>query len=154
MTKIQEMIDAARKEAEHETEFKREVFLAALLKRMLTDEGNQPVRIEKNKEVSVMKKQSIKEFLLGKKPKTDVEKVLAMGYFLETQEGLACFNVDDLRKAYVKSKEPIPGNINDKINLNIKKGLITEVPEKKDNKKAYHLTATGERSIEEGANDA
>ncbi len=148
MTNTQEMITAAKKDAEDETEFKHEVFLASLLKRMLKDGGVQQTMYEKNTELLATKKQSIKEFIIQKKPKSDVEKVLVMGSFLEKQESFECFNVDDLRDAYVKSKEPIPTNINDKINMNIKKGFITEYPKKKENKKAYHLTSTGEQIVE------
>jgi len=149
MSNIQAMIEAAKKDAQNEIEFKSEVFLASLLKRVLTDSGMQEVRIEQSPEYQATKKLSIKEFILQKKPKSDVEKVLVMGYYLEKQDHLECFNVDDLRTAYVKAKEPIPDNINDKINLNIKKGLITEYPERKESKKAYHLTSTGEKFIEE-----
>jgi len=148
MARIQELIDAAKKDAENETEFKREVFLASLLKRMLNDSVVQDIKLARTAELPAKKKQSIKEFILQKKPKSDVEKVLVMGYFLEKQESFKCFNADDIRNAYVTSKESIPDNINDKINLNIKKGLITEYPEKKENKKTYHLTSTGEQVVE------
>ncbi len=144
-----EMILAAKKDAEKETEFKSEVFMVSLLKRALAEDKNiQEIKSEHSAGNSVKKKQSIKEFMLPKKLESDVDKVLFMGYFLEKQEFLECFNADDIKDAYVKSKESIPDNINDKINMNIKKGLITEYPKKKDNKKAYHLTSTGEQVVE------
>ncbi len=148
MTNMQEMISVAKKDAENETDFKKEVFLASLLKQMLQRGEHQEVNYEKTPETHSLKRQAIKEFILQKKPDSDVEKVLLMGYFLEKQEASECFNVDDIKEAYIKAKEPIPTNINDKINMNIRKGLITELPKKKDNKKAYQVTSTGEQTVE------
>ena len=96
------------------------------------------------------KKQSIKEFLLEKKPKSDVERSLAIGYFLENNENHASFNVADLEKSYRNAKEKIPSNINESVNKNVKKGHIMLAKEKKDGLKAWELTSTGEKYIENG----
>lgn len=94
------------------------------------------------------KKLSFKEFILSKKPKDDVQKTLAMGYYLEKHEGFSLFNVRDLEKRFKAAKELVPKNTNDKINLNIKKGHIMEAREKKDNLKAWVLTDSGEKYVE------
>ena len=100
--------------------------------------------------VSRVKKISIKEFILSKKPNDDVQKTLAIGYYLEKHEGLPCFNVKDIEKGYRDAKEKPPKNINDSVYKNIKKGYIMETKEKKDKLKAWTLTNTGEGFVENG----
>src|SRR3989344_2634614 len=118
ISNLKEKIEKAKQCVEEESEFKREIFLAVLLKDILTEETTQ----------STQKK-------------------------LEKYQSYTSFNSDDLKDAFVKAKEQIPKNIHDKLYLNGRKGHITEYPEDKDNKKAYHLTATGEKIIEGGFKD-
>ncbi len=49
-----------------------------------------------------------------------------------------------------EAKEIVPGNINYKVIMNIKKGFIMEAKEKKDDLKAWTLTTTGERFVKNG----
>jgi len=93
---------------------------------------------------------SIKEFMLSKKPTNDVQKTLAIGYFLEKYEGFSCFNAHDIENGFSNAKEPKPENINLCIIKNIKKGHMMESKEKKDNKKAWVITSSGERFVENG----
>jgi hypothetical protein len=97
---------------------------------------------------SFSKKISIKEFLIEKAPKSDVQKTLCIGYFLEKYDGLASFNLSDIEDGFRKSKEVVPGNINDKVNKSIRQGHMMEAKEKKDSKKAWSLTRTGETEVE------
>jgi len=96
------------------------------------------------------KEMSVKEFILAKRPSNDVEKTLAIGYFLERFKGLDSFNIDDLSRYFQLAKEAIPQNINDKVNMNIKKGHLAEAKEKKDKKKAWIVTNSGEAFVESG----
>ena len=96
------------------------------------------------------KKTSINEFILSKSPKNDVQKTLAIGYYLEKHEGLSSFNAKDLESGFERIKKGVPDNINYKVNKNIEKGYITEAKGKKDNFKAWHLTNHGERYVESG----
>lgn len=96
------------------------------------------------------KRSSAREFLMTKVPKADTQKVLALGYFLEYIEGLGSFNATDLDAAFRSAKEKPPKNINDAVNKNITRGFLMEAAEKKDSKKAWCLTATGEQFIENG----
>ena len=102
----------------------------------------------KQKKAQKQKKLSVKEFLRSKKPNSDVQKTLAIGYYLEKHEKMSSFNVDDLRKAFKAAKESKPSNIHAFINQNIFNGHIMDYDEKKDNKKAFVLTASGERFVE------
>ncbi len=100
----------------------------------------------------VKKKLSIKEFLITKKLDDDVKRTLAVSYFIEHMENIKPFNTEDLKKAFRLAKIPLPSNVNDKINMNIRTGRIMEAEEKKDSKKAWELTATGEIFVENELN--
>jgi len=94
------------------------------------------------------KQLSVKEFILQKRPPNDVEKTLVVAYYLEHQRGVSPFNLNDLKTFFKKAKELMPENLNDKLNQNIAKGYMEEAEEKKDGKKAWSLTDTGVRHVE------
>lgn len=94
------------------------------------------------------KKTSIREFIKSKNPKNDVQKTLAMGYYLEKYELVESFNLADIKKCFKDAREKQPLNISDKIQLNIKKGHIMDYNDKKDDLKAYVLTNTGENYVD------
>ncbi len=98
----------------------------------------------------ITKKLSIKEFILSKKPESEIQKTLAIGFYLEKYEGLPSFNVKDLEDWYRAAKEPLPKNMNDTVNKNIAKGHIMDAKEKKDNRRAWTLTNSGEIFVESG----
>ena len=100
--------------------------------------------------VAIDKKLSVKEFILSKGPSGDVQKTLAIACYLEKYEGLTSFNVEDLGRGFKLAKEATPTNINDKVNMNIKKGHMAEAKEKKDNKKVWIVTNTGEKFLNDG----
>jgi hypothetical protein len=91
---------------------------------------------------------SLREFLISKKPADDVQKTLAIGYYLESYRGFTSFNIADLQAGYENAKEKKPPNINDKVNLNIRKGHMAEASAKKDSKKAWYVTNSGEQFVE------
>jgi hypothetical protein len=94
------------------------------------------------------KQLSVKEFLLSKKAKSETQKTLLLGYFLENYLSFSSFNTSDLENVFRQAKEPLPKNINDTVNKNIAKGFLMEAAELKDNKKAWTLTNTGEMAVE------
>lgn len=108
--------------------------------------NNNPIEVV----VSHGKKLSIKEFILSKRPSGDVQKALAIAYYLEKHDGMDSFNVEDLARGFQLAKESTPANVNDKINMNIKKGHIAEAGEKKGNKKAWIVTNSGEKFVDDG----
>lgn len=103
---------------------------------------------ESSGQLMTIKKMSIKEFLMTKTLDDDVKRTLAISYFIEHVENTKPFNADDLKKAFRLAKIKLPSNINDKINMNIRAGRIMEAEEKKESKKAWELTATGEVFVE------
>lgn len=126
MTNINSIEEFIRKLEDHE-------------KRILRLEEYIPKASEKEE---LAKKISIREFLNSKIPKGDVNKTLAIGYFLEHYKKLEFFNKSDLEEYSKKAKENIQ-KINDKVYQNIKKGYMMESDEKKDNLKCWCLTNSG-----------
>jgi hypothetical protein len=96
------------------------------------------------------KKLSIKEFLLEHPPTTDIQRTLAVGYFLETHAGMASFTKAELEKGYQDAKEPTPSNIGVNIKHCIKNGHLMEADGKKNNKTAYVVTRSGEQFVTAG----
>ena len=103
----------------------------------------------KSNEKPVPKQTSVKEFILQKNPKDEIQKTLTIGYFLEKYEKLPTFNVKDLAIGFERAKEKIPSNINDKVNKNIAKGYMMEAQERKDNFTAWILTNSGEKFVDQ-----
>lgn len=93
---------------------------------------------------SSSKRMSIREFLNLVSPTSDVERTLFLGHFLEKSEGVERFNVEDLRNAFSRAKEPRPANINDSVNKNIQRGFLMEADERKSGTKAWAVTNSGE----------
>lgn len=102
---------------------------------------------------SAEKQQSPKEFLIAKAPTSVIEKTLALGYYHEVISGQGAFNISDLEVLFRAAKEKLPANISDMANKNVKKGHIMEDATKKDDKRAWVLTATGERYVENNFNE-
>ena len=115
---------------------------------------NHEVRISKLEKLLSIKPEvtkkgiSIKEFILQKNPKDEIQMTLAIGYYLEKDRNFASFNVKDLETGFRSAKEKPPKNINYKVIKNIEKGYIMEVEDKKDNLKAWILTNSGEKYVE------
>jgi len=97
-----------------------------------------------------VKRMSAKEFLLLKTPVDDVQKTLVLGYYLEHEGGMDRFTIRDIAEGFRLAREPVPENINDKVNKNIEKGHMMQTREKKDKLKAWQLTNSGERTVESG----
>lgn len=100
------------------------------------------------KQVNEGKILSLKEFILNKKPSDDIQKTLVIGYYLEHYSGEKSFNVRDLVEGFRSARESVPGNVNNKVNINISKGHMMDAREKKDKLKAWVLTNTGEKFVD------
>jgi len=122
------------------------------IKKKLKDHEERITKLEKflpeTKPERARKKISIKEFILQKNPKGDVQRALAIGYYLEKYEGFSSFNAKDLENGFRDTKEKIPQNVPDKIQMNVRNGHMMKVEEKKDGYKAYVLTNSGEKFVE------
>jgi len=120
------------------------------IRRVLEEHERRLSKLEEafeTKSPKTVKRMSIREFLNLKKPKTDVDKTLAICYYLEKYENIIPFTRRDIMEAFKKAREKVPANVSDAINKNIKKGFIDEVG-KKEKLKAYQLTNSGEKFVE------
>jgi hypothetical protein len=102
---------------------------------------------DKTKPIEEKKKLAVREFMLQKEVITGTDKTLVLGYYLEKFEQLDSFNVDDIERAFREAKEPVPGNINEAVNKNIRKGFMMSSGEK-DGKNAWILTNSGEKFVD------
>jgi hypothetical protein len=91
----------------------------------------------------IKKRLSLREFMNSKLMTSEVQKTLAIAYYLEIHDGMSSFNAQDIKKGYSLAKEPSPRNINDTINKNIQKGYLMDADEKKEGNKAWTLTNSG-----------
>lgn len=91
------------------------------------------------------KNKSLREFLNEQSLKSANDRALAIAYFLETNKGYESFNADDIKDGFRQARIPSPKNPNDIINKNIAKGLMMDSESSKDGKKAWVLTASGEK---------
>ena len=93
---------------------------------------------------------SVRHFILEKSPTDDVQRTLAIGYFLEKHADYKSFNAKDIEKGFVEAREKVPGNVSDKVLKNVWKGTMMQVQEDKDGLKAYVLTNAGTKFVESG----
>jgi hypothetical protein len=105
---------------------------------------------DKRSSTSKAKNLSVREFLLQHPPKSDVQRTLAIGYFLEKYKDIGSFTAADLESGYHDAKHKLPSNISMNIKRCIEGGNMMEAQERKDNKPAYVVTATGEQLVEGG----
>jgi hypothetical protein len=94
------------------------------------------------------KTMSAAQFFRKITPKTDVDRVLAAGYFLEKFENQDSFVASEISATIRGAKIPPPRNTNDAINKNIKKGYMMPSGDK-EGKMAFVLTSDGEDTMAE-----
>jgi len=112
---------------------------------------NKPLGSTKNV-ASETKKMSGAQFFRQLSLKTDVDRTLAAGYYLERHKGYESFTASEVSEIIRKdAKRTPPRNPNDTINSNIRKGMIMAAGDK-DGKNAFVLTSDGEDEINEMLN--
>ena len=97
---------------------------------------------------SPKKEISIKEFILQKKPSSDVRKALTIAYYFEKFRQIQSFTIADIEEGFKEARETIPTNLSDVIAKNVRQGLIMETKERKNGKKTWTVTNSGESFIE------
>ncbi len=104
------------------------------------------VKIKQNKSLSM------REFLNTKELGDDVDRSLAIAYWLDFYDDVEVFNAADIGGGFRTARFTVPKNVNDKINMNIRNGHFAEAKEKKDGKKAYYITNSGINYLEKEIN--
>lgn len=93
-------------------------------------------------------KLSESQFFRRLSTKSEVDRVLAGGYYLENYQNVENFTAAEIRDIIRNAKMPPPRNVNDAVNRNIRKGLIMSAGDK-DGKMAFVLTTDGEEKVRE-----
>jgi len=101
-----------------------------------------------SKSLTPSKAKSLKEFIIEKNPKSDVNKTLSIAYYLEKFENQNLVTSKDIAEGYRRAKEKVPKNVTDMIQKNIAKGFMEESDTEKENQKAWYITNSGERFVE------
>ena len=123
------------------------------IKKKLEEHEERIAELEKlfqTKPKDIQKKISIRKLMLSKNPKNESQRALAVGHYLEKYEEFASFNAKDLENGFRRAKESVPRNINYEVIRNIQKGYMMEAEEKKEKKKAWCLTNSGVKYVENG----
>ena len=100
------------------------------------------------------KRLSIREFVISKSPQTSADTALVISVFLEKFSSVSPLNLDDLANGFAQAKEPLPKNPSDLLYRNVKRGFLMEAPEKKNGSKAWVVTNSGERFVENGLKES
>ena len=117
--------------------------------RRLLDESSAMAREEVKSEIkrNALPMQ-ISEFLSSKNMTTHIDRIVSIFYY-NHHKGSGPTTVLELGEAYSTARVKPPSNFSDVLAQCIRKGLVVEVKEKKEGKKAWQVTPTGEAFVEE-----
>jgi len=88
------------------------------------------------------------EFLAQLNITTHIDRVVAILYHRH-HSGDSLTTVEDLEEAYSDARVKAPRNFSDVLAQCIRKGYVVEVKDKKEGKKAWRITPSGEKYVEE-----
>lgn len=92
---------------------------------------------------------SLVEFIRLKNPSQHTDRIVVFAYWLFKKENMPSYNTSDIENCYNETRILKPANISDMMNKIQGQGLITPVKEEKDGKKAWVITDTGEKYVEQ-----
>jgi len=99
------------------------------------------------------KSKSPAQFFRSINPKTDTDRVLLALYFLEKFRNVQSATAAEVKELIKEAKWPPPGNTNESINKNIRKGLLMTAGDR-EGKIAFVLTSDGETTVDEMVNES
>lgn len=88
------------------------------------------------------------EFLAQKNIKSHFNRIMAILYY-HYHSGQKSTTISELQETYSSVRVKAPRNFSDVLAQCIRKGYVIEALSKKDGKKAWQITPTGERYVEE-----
>lgn len=89
----------------------------------------------------------ISEFLAQKNITTHIDRIVAILYY-KYHRGNELTTVAELTEAYSTARRSPPGNLSDVLAKCIRKGYVIEARDKKEGKKAWQITPSGENFVE------
>lgn len=118
-----------------------------VFRKLLEEEGESMRQV--GKPSAVVPKIQINELLASKSLKSHMDKVEAIAWHFLRQGSEDSVTRKDIFDAYGKARAQKPQNLTDVTNSSVRRGHLIDAPEKKDGQKAWSITPTGERYIEE-----
>ena len=103
---------------------------------------------EKNSGVVELPKTLVEFLDLKGDQKTHPSMIAIFAYWLKEAEDIESFNVKDLEECYRSTGKTKPRNINDAINYNVKKQILSEEENKKNGLKSWRITKEGKKLVE------
>jgi len=91
---------------------------------------------------------TVSEFLAGAAPRNHVETVVLVAYHMCRSGDPAGMTIDELVAAYAQARLKKPSNPSDTLAKAIRKGYLIDAPQRKDGKKAWVITQTGDSFVE------
>jgi hypothetical protein len=152
---LETAIRTARHAAERAQDFKPETYAAVLLFELMRSTVPAPrYRNELPPTVPTHapkreKPYSAAELFASKTWCTEIDKVVVSAFFLERFGERANYTIEEIRACLVAAKVPLPKNVNLAILQAVQKGLMMEIPSQAAPRKAWALTQSGERYVEE-----
>lgn len=89
----------------------------------------------------------LSEFLAGKNITTHLDRIVAILYY-QYHKGNSLTTIVELEEAYSNARVKAPRNFSDVLAQCIRRGYVVEAKDKKDGKKAWQITPTGEEFVE------
>ena len=94
--------------------------------------------------------ETLGEFLdIKGNPKKHTDVVAIFAYWLLHVEKVKLFNAEDIERCYDLTRKTKPKNIHSTIDKNVQRHIFADAKEKKDGKKAWIITRTGEEYVEQ-----
>ena len=106
------------------------------------------IRLNEPNPTKASKPQTLNEFYRQFKLQTNLDKILAFGYWCEVRQGQPHFTSEDILAKYKEAKQPPPANIRRDIGSLVSKGFFMEAGRSEEGALAYELTATGTDEVE------
>lgn len=89
--------------------------------------------------------QSLREFLNQVEAKRNVDKIVAIASYLETERGYETFSSDQIKKEFKTAREPIPANYPRDFKWAVGVGWLAPEPDDPDE---YYVTESGRKAVE------
>jgi hypothetical protein len=146
-------VEEAKRAAQKAGDYKCETFVAVLLASLLRGDnslvGRSPVNDQGVATAQPVKPLSPGEFFAAREWATEVDKIVLAGCFLERYASVPVYAVQQVRGCLVSAKVTPPKNVNLAMFQAVQRGWMMEVPAENSTGKAWSLTQTGERRVEE-----
>jgi len=148
---LESAIQSARGAAEKARDFKPETYAAVLLFELMrsalpTSRSRYELPPATPAHVPAQTKPySAAELFASKNWRTEIDKVVLAGFYLEQFGGIQSYTIQEIRDCLVAAKIILPKNVNLAILQAAQKGWIMEVPVQSGTRKVWALTQDGER---------